>query len=205
MKTSFANCFSAAILVLLVLSACGLGTDAEPASLSVPEDVFPSETADNSELESSEDTTFHPVYHFKDELLVEIQRPLPVPVFLDAPLNNLLSGPTESEAAAGFASAIPAGTEIVDVALLRDNTISIHLNQTFFEIEGEQRIRASAQLVLTASALIGDTQGVVFFLEGKPVQLPDGEGLIEEVPEGRLPSPLTVKDYAALTESTSAS
>ena len=53
--------------------------------------------------------------------------------------------------------------------------------------------------MLTASALIRDTQGVVFFLEGKPVQLPDGEGLIEEVPEGRSPSPLTVDDYVTLT------
>jgi len=192
-------------LMLLALVACGLGTDSEPTSLAVPEDVFPSEIADTSEFELSENMTFHPVYHFKDELLVEIQRPLPAPVFLDAPLNNLLSGPTELEAEAGFASAIPAGTEIVDVALLRNNTISIHLNQTFFEIEGEQRIRASAQLVLTASALISDTQGVVFFLEGKPVQLPDGEGLIEEVPEGRFPSPLTVDDYAALTEPSVAS
>ena len=122
MKTSLANYISAAILVLLLLSACGLGTDAEPASLSVPEDVFPSETADNSELESSEDTTFHPVYHFKDELLVEIQRPLPVPVFLDAPLNNLLSGPTESEAAAAYASAIPAETEIVHVEYILAST-----------------------------------------------------------------------------------
>jgi spore germination protein GerM len=140
----------------------------------------------------------HPVYFFKEDLLVQIQRPLPAPVFLDAPLNNLLEGPTEIEAESGYASAIPAGTAIVDVALLRNNTISIHLNQTFFEIEGEQRIRASAQLVLTASDLVSDTQGVVFFLEGKPVQLPDGEGLIEEVGEGRLPSPLTVADYAAL-------
>jgi spore germination protein GerM len=140
----------------------------------------------------------HPVYFFKEDVLVQIQRPLPAPVFLDAPLNNLLEGPTQAEAESGYASAIPAGTAIVDVALLRNNTISIHLNQTFFEIEGEQRIRASAQLVLTASGLVSDTQGVVFFLEGKPVQLPDGEGLIEEVGEGRLPSPLTVADYSAL-------
>tara|TARA_B100000401_G_scaffold295713_1_gene202738 strand:+ start:1156 stop:1470 length:315 start_codon:yes stop_codon:yes gene_type:complete len=96
-------------------------------------------------------------------------------------------------------SAIPAGTAIVDVALNRNNTISIHLNQTFFEIEGEQRIKASAQLVMTASDLIRNTQGVVFFLENKPVQLPDGNGLIEEVAEGRLPTPLTIRDYATLT------
>ena len=184
---------------VLITRSCGLGTDAEPTPLAVPKDVFPAEVSESSEVNVSVNSTFHPVFFFRDELLVEIQRRLPAPVFLDAPLNNLLNGPTEIEAESGYASAIPAGTAIVDVALLRNNTISIHLNQTFFEIEGEQRIRASAQLVLTASALIRDTQGVVFFLEGKPVQLPDGEGLIEEVPEGRSPSPLTVDDYVTLT------
>jgi len=184
---------------VLITSSCGLGTDAEPTPLAVPKDVFPAEVSESSEVNVSVNSTFHPVFFFRDELLVEIQRRLPAPVFLDAPLNNLLNGPTDIEAESGYASAIPAGTAIVDVALLRNNTISIHLNQTFFEIEGEQRIRASAQLVLTASALIRDTQGVVFFLEGKPVQLPDGEGLIEEVPEGRSPSPLTVNDYVTLT------
>ena len=184
---------------MLIASGCGLGTDAEPTPLLVPKDVFPAEVSESGEVNLSANSTFHPVFFFRDELLVEIQRRLPPPVFLDAPLNNLLNGPTDIEAESGYASAIPAGTAIVDVALLRNNTISIHLNQTFFEIEGEQRIRASAQLVLTASALIRDTQGVVFFLEGKPVQLPDGQGLIEEVPEGRSPSPLTVDDYVTLT------
>ncbi|MDP6284266.1 MAG: GerMN domain-containing protein [Acidimicrobiales bacterium] len=183
---------------VLTVSGCGLGSDTQPTSLPVPEDVFPSGTPGTKEIRPSVDATLHPVYFFKEDVLVQIQRPLPAPVFLDAPLNNLLEGPTQAEAESGYASAIPAGTAIVDVALLRNNTISIHLNQTFFEIEGEQRIRASAQLVLTASGLVSDTQGVVFFLEGKPVQLPDGEGLIEEVGEGRLPSPLTVADYSAL-------
>ncbi|MEC7828394.1 MAG: GerMN domain-containing protein [Actinomycetota bacterium] len=198
MRLSRLLCGLVVATAVITISGCGLGSDSQPTSLSVPEDVFPSEAPGTNEIRPSADATVHPVYFFKEDLLVRIQRPLPAPVFLDAPLNNLLEGPTETEAESGYASAIPAGTAIVDVALLRNNTISIHLNQTFFEIEGEQRIRASAQLVLTASDLVSDTQGVVFFLEGKPVQLPDGEGLIEEVGEGRLPSPLTVADYAAL-------
>ena len=198
MRLSRLLCGLLVATTVITISGCGLGSDSQPTSLSVPEDVFPSEAPGTNEIRPSADATVHPVYFFKEDLLVQIQRPLPAPVFLDAPLNNLLEGPTEIEAESGYASAIPAGTAIVDVALLRNNTISIHLNQTFFEIEGEQRIRASAQLVLTASDLVSDTQGVVFFLEGKPVQLPDGEGLIEEVGEGRLPSPLTVADYAAL-------
>ncbi len=190
----------AALAALVMLTSCGLGTDNEPTALSVPKDVFPTDAKEKDEFDLSTNTTFHPVYFFKDDVLVEVRRRLPAPVFLDAPLTNLLSGPTESEAEAGFASAIPAGTAVVDVALSKDNTISIHLNQTFFEIEGEQRIRASAQLVFTASALISDSQGIIFFLDGEPVQLPDGEGVIEEVPEGRSPSPLTIDDYSALAE-----
>ena len=191
--------FAALTMVLATLVGCGLSSDSAPTALSVPKDVFPSEVAETNESPLVPNATLHPVYFLRDDALVEIQRPLPPPVFLDAPLNNLLEGPTETEAERGFVSAIPAGTEVVDVALMRNNTISIHLNQTFFEIEGAQRIRAAAQLVFTASALTKDAQGVVFFLEGEPVQLPDGEGSIEEVPEGRLPAPLTVKDYSTLT------
>ena len=191
--------FAALTMLLATLVGCGLGSDSAPTSLSVPKDVFPSEVAETNASPLIPNATLHPVYFLRDDALVEIQRPLPPPVFLDAPLNNLLEGPTETEAEKGLVSAIPAGTEVVDVALMRNNTISIHLNQTFFEIEGAQRIRATAQLVFTASALINDTQGVVFYLEGDPVQLPDGEGSIEEVPEGRLPAPLTVKDYSTLT------
>ena len=191
--------FTALTMILATLVGCGLSSDSEPTALSVPKDVFPPEIAETNESPLLPNATLHPVYFLRDDALVEIQRPLPPPVFLDAPLNNLLEGPTETEAERGFVSAIPAGTEVVDVALMRNNTISIHLNRTFFEIEGAQRIRASAQLVFTASALTKDAQGVVFFLEGDPVQLPDGEGSIEEVPEGRLPAPLTVKDYSTLT------
>ena len=170
------------LVALVMVTSCGLGTDDEPTALSVPKDVFPPDAKEKDEFDLSVNTTFHPIYFLKDDVLVEVRRQLPAPVFLDAPLTNLLSGPTETEAEAGFSSAIPAGTEVVDVGLLADNTISIHLNQTFFEIEGEQRIRASAQLVFTASALISESQGIIFFLDGEPVQLPDGDGVIEEVP-----------------------
>ncbi|HBU40435.1 MAG TPA: hypothetical protein DEB59_08230 [Acidimicrobiaceae bacterium] len=54
--------------------------------------------------------------------------------------------------------------------------------------------------MFTASALISDSQGIKFFLDGEPVQLPDGEGVIEEVLEGQSPSALTIDDYLTLAE-----
>ena len=198
-KRLFWTALATATSILLTLPGCGLGADSEPTTLLVPKDIFPSEIVETNRDRLAPNATMHPVYFLRDDALMEIQRPLPPPVFLDAPLNNLLEGPTDTEAERGLVSAIPAGTEIVDVALMRNNTISIHLNQTFFEIEGAQRIRATAQLVFTASALVDRAQGVIFFLEGEPVQLPNGDGTIEEVPEGRLQAPLTVKDYSTLT------
>ena len=100
---------------VLIASGCGLGTDAEPTPLLVPKDVFPAEVSESGEVNLSANSTFHPVFFFRDELLVEIQRRLPAPVFLDAPLNNLLNGPTDIEAESGYASARPAAPAIVEV------------------------------------------------------------------------------------------
>lgn len=190
---------SASMVCALAAAACGLPADDAPTHIEVPAGVFP----DRNEpvVGAAPDTpaaSLHAVYFLRDGLLVELQRPLAAPVFLDAPLNNLLAGPTPTEAENGLESAIPAGTEVVDVQLLRNNVVSIHLNEVFFEVEGAQRVRAVAQLVLTASALARDSQGVLFFLDGMAQSLPDGAGTIAQVRPGELPRVLRVGDFSEL-------
>ncbi len=191
--------FSASMVCALAAAACGLPTDDAPTHIEVPAGVFPDR---NEPVVGAEPDTpaasLHAVYFLRDGLLVELQRPLAAPVFLDAPLNNLLAGPTPTEAENGLESAIPAGTEVVDVQLLRNNVVSIHLNEVFFEVEGAQRVRAVAQLVLTASALARDSQGVLFFLDGVAQSLPDGAGTIAQVRPGELPRVLRVDDFSEL-------
>lgn len=189
----------ASMACALAAAACGLPTDDAPTHIDVPAGVFP----DRNEpvvgaAPDTPTTSLHAVYFLRDGLLVELQRPLAAPVFLDAPLNNLLAGPTPTEAENGLESAIPAGTEVVDVQLLRNNVVSIHLNEVFFEVEGAQRVRAVAQLVLTASALARDSQGVLFFLDGMAQSLPDGAGTIAQVRPGELPRVLRVGDFSEL-------
>ena len=184
----------------LVLSGCGLPADDTPTRVEVPAGVFPQpeiQPEAGAETESP-GTSLHAVYFLRDGLLVELQRRLAAPVFLDAPLNELFAGPTPAEAENGLESAIPAGTEVVDVQLSRNNVVSVHLNEVFFEVEGAQRVRAVAQLVLTASALARDTQGVLFFLEGTAQSLPDGAGTIAQVQPGQLPRALRVEDFSEL-------
>ncbi|HCB33971.1 MAG TPA: hypothetical protein DEP66_02595 [Acidimicrobiaceae bacterium] len=181
----------------LAALGCAVPVDNEPTVIEVPGDVFSDEAAPEAAA-ATPDTTRHPVFFLRDGLLVEVVRELASPVFLEAPLNDLLAGPTEDEAEEGLESAIPAGVEIVDVQLQRDNVVSLHLSPVFFEVEGAQRIRATAQLVLTASALADNTQGVLFFLDGRALTLPDGTGAIAQPEEGRLPRPLRTEDFAEL-------
>ncbi|MXZ14537.1 MAG: GerMN domain-containing protein [Acidimicrobiales bacterium] len=193
------RCICVSMMWALAAAACGLPTDDAPTHIEVPAGVFP----DRNEPvvgagPDTPTTSLHAVYFLRDGLLVELQRPLAAPVFLDAPLNNLLAGPTPTEAENGLESAIPAGTEVVDVQLLRNNVVSIHLNEVFFEVEGAQRVRAVAQLVLTASALARDSQGVLFFLDGVAQSLPDGAGTIAQVRPGELPRVLRVDDFSEL-------
>ena len=188
-------------MALAALAAgCGLPADDAPARIDVPAGVFPERTGEPAAGAAAQTptTSLHAVYFMRDGLLAELQRPLAAPVFLDAPLNDLLAGPTPSEAENGLESAIPAGTEVVDVQLLRNNVVSIHLNEVFFEVEGAQRVRAVAQLVLTASALARDSQGVLFFLDGVAQSLPDGAGTIAQVRPGQLPRALRVDDFGEL-------
>ena len=194
------KCLGVAIGCVIATTGCGLPTDDAPSRVKVPAGVFP-ERNNQPVVGAAPDTpttSLHAVYFLRDGLLVELQRLLAAPVFLDAPLNNLLAGPTPAEAENGLESAIPAGTEVVDVQLLRNNVVSIHLNEVFFEVEGAQRVRAVAQLVLTASALARDSQGVLFFLDGVAQLLPDGAGTIAQVQPGELPRALRVDDFSEL-------
>ena len=197
---------SAIILVVFGLPACGLSSNETPSVLEVPEDVFPDGgqlpadfDPDNS-LDLDVGTTVHPVYFLLDSQIIEVKRRLLSPVFLEAPLNNLLIGPSPIEAATGLESAIPQGTEIVNVHVSRNNIVAIHLNANFFALEGAQRIRATAQLVFTGLGLVTDAQGVLFLLDGVTQQLPDSRGIIaEKAPDGFV-QPLTADDFAPLRE-----
>ncbi len=185
-------------LVVLVAGACSIPSDAQPSTLATPNDVFVVGVAPSEAAVRSGETTNHPLYFLRENLLVRVDRALLAPVVLDGPLNSLLAGPTVEETATGLQSAIPAGTEVVDVQIQRDNVIWIHLNDVFFEVEGTQRVRATAQMVFTGSALLRGAQGVQFLLDGEIQSLPDGTGAIAEPPPGEQPRPLRTSDFAQL-------
>ena len=183
-------------VAIVTLCGCGLPTDDAPSALDVPEDLF--ESGIGAGDEPSGATSLHPIYFLRNGFLVELTRELPKPVFLNAPLANLLDGPTEIEAASGIVSRIPAGTEIIDVNQRANRVVRLDLNAAFDEVVGEQRIQATAQLVYTAYGLVEDAQGVLFYIDDRPVALPTEDGLVPDVAEGEEPLPLTTADFAGL-------
>ena len=106
-----------------------------------------------------------------------------------AALQNLLSGPSEQELAAGLRTAItgPADVRLVRIA---GATAQIDLAAPFVAIAGQEQILAVAQVVLTATSVAG-VSDVRFTLEGQPVDVPRGDGTLS-------PGPLTSLDYASL-------
>lgn len=186
---------------VVVASACGVPLDDQPVAVEVPRAVFDQEQGvTEGDVELGEpNVTLHPLYFLRDGELIEVSRPLPSPVLLRVPMENLVAGPTALEVSSGLESEIPAGTEIVDVSLDGSNIVSIRLNDAFFEVEGERRINATAQLVFTGYGLARDTQGVrFFFADGRPAALPAGDGTIAEVADGDPGPVLRTADYADL-------
>ena len=81
-KRLFWTALATATSILLTLTGCGLGSDSEPTTLLVPKDIFPSEIVETNQDRLAPNATMHPVYFLRDDALMEIQRPLPPPVFL---------------------------------------------------------------------------------------------------------------------------
>ncbi|HLX87766.1 MAG TPA: GerMN domain-containing protein [Acidimicrobiales bacterium] len=103
-----------------------------------------------------------------------VSRDVPVPAPLAAVLGALVDGPTNTEAAAGLSTAIPAQTQVIS-ATVTGGTATVDLGGTFGQLVGPAQIDAVAQIVFTATALPGVT-GVAFELSGQPVDVPTASG-----------------------------
>jgi spore germination protein GerM len=113
---------------------------------------------------------------------------------LRAVLTQLVAGPTAAETLDGISTAIPAQTRVLDTAVANSSSgvvVTVNLNATFGDVSGASEVLAGEQVVLTVAALIpGYTTGVLFQLDGEPIEVPvpkDNGALV--------PGPVTVLDY----------
>ncbi|MDQ4068482.1 MAG: GerMN domain-containing protein [Actinomycetota bacterium] len=119
------------------------------------------------------------VFLVRDARLVRVGRQPWDPPSVEGAIAALLRGPTAAERADGVRTALTrpvrlAGTVAAGVPL-------IDVTDAFGDVDGEEQILALAQLVFTLTALPG-VDGVSFALDGRPVEVPTGDGALKRGP-----------------------
>lgn len=170
----------------LVLAACGIAVDESPEVISVDlGDPGGIAEATGPELEAVS------IYLVRNDRLVHLTRDLPSPASLDDVLRSLVSGETEPEDRAGLRSSIPVGTLLLGIRL-EGSVAHVNLSSDFAAVGGQQETLAVAQVVMTATRVVG-VEAVVFELDGVRTDVPVSSGALATVP-------VTQDDYAALIE-----
>lgn len=172
------------VSVALLMTACGVPTDAAPEVISV-------DLGDPGGIEEATGARLAAVsiYLVRDDRLVHVTRDLPSPARLSDVLESLVSGETGPEDRAGLRSSIPVGTELLGVT--QDVTVAtVDLTSDFAAVGGRQELLAVAQVVLTATGIEG-VDAVRFELDGTQTAVPTSSGALAD-------GPVTAADYAAL-------
>lgn len=176
--------------VAAALLAAGCGIPADPHPVAVPGGVVRPALGPTTNTTTPTPASQATVFFVQAEHLVPVPRSTTRPD-MQAVLQVLFSGPTETELAAGLRTAISAQPNVRSVGT-EGSTAVIDLTPTFVEVGGEEQILALAQIVLTATATPGITN-VRFQLEGQAVEVPRADGTLSS-------GPLTATDYASLRE-----
>jgi spore germination protein GerM len=181
-----------AVLVAAIAGGCGVPTDKAPQALpraDVPFDLLAPAATSATSTSLVAVTTEVPVYLVGPDRLVVVRRLVESPSSLFRALESLLAGPIADESAAGVRSAISNQTRLLSVRV-QSGVATIDLSGDFAAIGGRDQILAVAQLVYTATAAPG-VLGVRLSLDGKPVEVPRGDGTLTQ-------EPLNPGDYSGL-------
>jgi hypothetical protein len=180
MRTALAGVVVA--VAVLALTGCGIPVDKAPAALprkGIPFGLLqPSpRSTTTSSVPSPIETPVQIFLIAPSGHLVGVIRQVPsAQESLAGVLDVLVQGPTNAEAAAGLASAVPGRTVILGAVIGTDDVATVNLNATFAQLVGQAQIEAVAQIVFTAAALPG-VSGVTFELAGKAVNVPVASGV----------------------------
>ncbi|GBD19019.1 hypothetical protein HRbin27_01521 [bacterium HR27] len=125
------------------------------------------------------------LYFLREERLAVVRRPVTrTPRVGTAALEVLLAGPTPQEAAWGFTTEIPSGTQLRDLAIA-DGIATVDLSGDFTRGGGTASMRARvAQIVFTLTQF-SSVEAVRFRIDGQPVEAIGGEGVVVDPPPGR--------------------
>ncbi len=149
------------------------------------------ETETGTETEPSSSTVTYQVWFANDEGLFVTYRTEPAtPRVGTASLESLLEGPDSFEEGYGLRTAIPDGTQLLGLSI-DDGIARVDLTSEFETGGGSASMQTRLAQVTFTITQFPSVKGVVFSLDGEPIDVLGGEGVV-------IDHPLTRRDYADL-------
>lgn len=170
--------------LVMVLPACTkkAAEDTTPSGNGQTDTTTPTSTpTDNG---ATAEPTPIVAYFLSQEKVVPVRRYSKDAGVLSAALEALLAGPTADEKGGGLSSTVPAGTQLLDV-VVNDGVATVNLSQEYTSGGGTLSMTARvAQVVFTATQF-PNVDSVSFQVEGQPLDVLGGEGIMLEGPQDR--------------------
>jgi germination protein M len=158
-------------------------------------EVAPTTTEEESptgtETEPADEDVTYQVWFVNDEGLFVTYRTEPAtPRVGTAALESLLAGPDTFEEGYGLSTAIPEGTQLLGLSI-EDGIARADLTSEFESGGGTLSMQSRLAQVVFTLTQFPSVEGVVFSLDGEPIDVLGGEGII-------IDQPLQRRDYADL-------
>jgi hypothetical protein len=112
------------------------------------------------------------------------------PLVATAAMNELLAGPNAAETKAGLATSVPVGTKLLGISI-KKGVATVDLTSQYQSGGGSLSMKARLAQVVYTLTQFQTVRSVLFHLDGEPVNVFSGEGIVLDHPVGR-------KDYEDL-------
>ena len=180
----------AALATLVAVAACGIPVDdaARPLSAEDVPSPRPGPTAAPAPPTGGATDAAVEVFLVRELRLAPVRRQVPPPPSVEDAIAALLTEPTAAERSDGLRTALTRDVRLA--GMVAAGVPLVDVTETFAQTEGEEQILALAQIVFTLTGL-PEVNGVFFALEGRPVDVPTGDGTLER-------GPLRRDDFAAV-------
>jgi hypothetical protein len=119
-----------------------------------------------------------------DHLIARRRTHATTPRVATAAVNALLAGPTRAERAAGLTTAIPDGTRLLGISI-HGGVATVDLTSEYQSGGGSRSMQVRLGQVVYTLTQFATVQRVRFRLDGTPVNVFSGEGIVLDHPVGR--------------------
>jgi hypothetical protein len=184
--------------LLVVASLIGCGSEKAVSLGHAPSESTPAGTTGSGATEPNPSPVRLQVWFARGEQLVSEQRThAATPRVATAAVEALLAGPTAAERASGITTAIPEGTRLLGISI-KDRVATVDLTSEYQSGGGSLSMQVRLGQIVYTLTQFPTVETVRFALDGTPVNVFSGQGIVLDHPVGRA-------DYKDLLLGTTAS